>query len=871
MGFPRPTVVWNLPPAEPEAQTTRAHPGRARRSLNGAAFAHVASKGCAACTLNNARLLHPKMPATGPADAEIYIIAEAPGETEDEEGIQLIGKAGQVLRRALPNHIEKAARFDNIIDCRPPSNRQPTPLEIACCRPRQVADIEKVKPKLILAFGSVPLHWFTNEDKITAWRGRLIPVRVGKHKCWLAPIYHPSFVARSRHQAKGALVEESFERDLRNAIAAYERGLPEPHVEDPADAPLGVECLTSFDKVLAALQHARRWKDFAIDIETNGLRPYRADPKILTVAISNYDRTFAWPMQHKEATWSKAQRDKIGAALVELMHGRSPIAHNSKMEQEWLSYFYGDDVVFGSVDWQDTMAQAYVLDEREGTKSLGSCTMSRIGFNVKSLSRVAVERLEHEPLSRVLEYNAYDAKYTYLLYYVQQDLIEQDGAAEAYRTANSRAGPLAIAQRRGVVPNPDAVLELNREYQSRQREKELEIQKDPDVQRFVKAHGKFNPASNKDLVGLFHKQLGCKECEVKDKKNRDKVRISTDEAVLSQIERLPIARHILEWRGIKKMRSTYILPLTPDGGLIWHDKLVHADFHHLLTSTSRLSCEGPNLQNFPIRTPEAKRIRSVIRAPEGQWMVSDDFGQIEARVIAMASRDKTLVDALWTGYDIHYEWAQKLASDYPQVVGGKRFLADKDVMKNFRSIVKNAWVFPLFFGSAVQSVAENLKMPLAKVTRRYDEFWDTFEGVLRWQERLQKDYRRLGYVAKLTGGRRHAPLGLNEIINSPIQGTAADIVNDAFCRLSRRAYEEGTAYLQPVLQVHDDLTFYVPDANLESAMEVIAREMVRVDTMPFINVPLTVEVLVGSDWSNKEEVAKFSSTDFGHRRKHAKE
>lgn len=804
------------------------------------------------------------MPATGPATAEIYVLGEAPGQEEDEQGKQFVGKSGKLLRRALPNRLEKTIRFDNVIDCRPPGNRQPTPLEVACCRQRQVADIEKVKPKLILAFGGVPLHWFTGEDKITLWRGRLIPVRVGKHTCWLAPIYHPSYVARSQHQAKGQLVEEAFSLDLKNALDAYDRGLPEPHVEDPANKDVGVQCLLDYAKVTEALARAQRWEDFAIDIETNGLRPYRQDPKILSVSISNYECTFSWPMQHREAPWSKAQLGHICDALVALLRKRTPIAHNSKMEQEWLSYFYGDAIVF-EADWQDTMAQAYVLDEREGTKSLEHCTISRLGFNVKALSHVNPAHLEHEPLARVLSYNAYDAKYTYLLYYVQQELIVKEGMLESYRMANSRAGPLAIAQRRGVVPNPTAIIKLSNEYQRKQRDKELEIQNDPDVRRFVKEQGRqFNPASNKDLPALFHKQLKCKECEVKDKKARDKVRISTDEAVLSQIDR-PIARHVLELRGIKKAYSTYIRPLTPDGGMIWPDKLVHADFHHLLTTTSRLSCSNPNLQNFPMRSAEARRIRSVIRAMD-DWMLSFDFGQIEARVIGMASRDEFLVDALWTGYDIHMEWAEKLASDYPQVIGGKRFLKDRQAMKDFRSVVKNAWVFPLFFGSAMKSVAENLKMPISKVSPRYDEFWETFDGVRAWQEWLQKEYRRVGYVAKLTGGRRHAPLGLNEIINTPIQGTAADIVNDAFCRLSRRAFEEQMPHLQPVLQIHDDLTFYVRDADLESALDTIAREMVRTDTMDFINVPLTVEVSVGPDWSSKEEIAKFSSVDFGHRR-----
>lgn len=858
MGF------WAVPRPQPKIATTRGRQPLSRRSSDLAQLERLASKGCASCPLDKARLQHPKMLATGPKRADVYILGEAPGADEDETGIQFVGKSGKLLRESLPNKAEKQIRWNNVINCRPPGNREPAPLEVACCRQRQVADIELVKPKLILGFGGVPLRWFTGQDKITTWRGRLMPVRVGSHSCWFAPIFHPSYVSRAKRGAKGQEIEQTFYMDIDNAFAALE-DLPEPHVEDAADSDVGLECIVVYKVLMERLAEAMMWSDFAIDIETNGLRPHRTDPKILSVAISNYDKTFSWPMQHRDATWTASQKKDIDQALKLLILGRKPIAHNSKFEQEWLSHFYGDEIVF-EADWQDTMAQAYVLDEREGTKSLEFCTMSRLGINVKSLSKINAQRLEFEPFSRLLPYNGYDSKYTYLLYYVQQELVEKQGQLDVYKMCNSRAGPLAIAERRGVMPDPKAILELNREYQKRVKVAEAEIQENRDVKEFNRKHGRFNPASSgKDLPQLFHKQLGCAECKVRDKRpgHESEYRISTDESVLSQIDR-PIAKLILNLRGIKKSLSTYIAPFSPEGGAIWPDKLIHANFHHLLTSTTRLSCSDPNLQNFPIR--KEKHIRAIIRAPEGYWLVSFDFGQIEARVIAMASLDEFLVKALWEGYDVHMEWAERVSRAYPRVVGGKKFLHDKEAMKEFRQTIKNGWVFPLFFGSAIEGVADTIQVPRNVLVPIYDEFWDTFEGVHVWQEQLKKEYRQLGYVAKLTGGRRHAPMGLNELINSPIQGTAADIVNEAFVRLSRRAYEEDKPQLQFVMQIHDDLTMYILDKLLEETMDDIAREMVRVDMFPFVNVPLTVEVSVGSNWANKEEVEKYSSVQFGHKR-----
>jgi DNA polymerase-1 len=589
----------------------------------------------------------------------------------------------------------------------------------------------------------------------------------------------------------------------------------------------------------------------------------------LSIAFSNYDYTFVWPLHHRLATWTTDELRRIEATTAAAMEKTVCIAHHAKFEQEWLSFFYGDRIIF-RVRWEDTMAQSYVLDEREGTKSLEACTVTRLGINVKSLSKVNAAMMGNEPLEVLLPYNGYDAKYTYLLFYTQQGLLADEGLEEVYEKTAARSGPLAVAQRLGVEPDPQAVLELSREYQDKVRKAEVAIQKDSDVQDFVKKAGRFNPASNPDLVELFHKQLGCKECEIKIRggipgalSGGSSVRLSTDESVLSRIDR-PIAEKILELRGVKKSLSTYIKPFTPGGDAIWPDKLVHANFHHLRTSTTRLSCEDPNLQNFPIR--KEKHIRRIIRAPKGFWLVAFDYGQLEARVIAMASKDKFLVNALWAGYDIHMEWAEKISRAYPAIVGGKKFFADKKVMKELRQVAKNKYVFPLFFGSGLDSVATDLEMPPRILSPIYDEFWDTFDGVRVWQEKLRKSYQRLGYVAKLGGGRRHGPMGLNELYNSPIQGTAADIVNDAFVRLSYRAYKEDKPHYQPRMQIHDDLSNYIPDTVVELATIEIAKEMVRVDCHDFINVPLTVEVAVGENWADKEMVDTYSSVELGHKR-----
>lgn len=754
-----------------------------------------------------------------------------------------------------------------VANCRPPANREPAEIEVECCRAQQVEDIARSKPRLILGFGAVPLAWLVPAaKKITAWRGRLVPVEVGGHACWFMPMLHPAYILRQRHAHKGYSIEDVFKSDIAKAFRLVETNtLPEPPTLDrAADKNRGVVLAKSLKQIEAAFAEAMTWDYYGIDIETSGLRPYAKDARILTVAVSNYDKTFALPIKHRDSGFDAKTVDKVKQALLSLLlKGGKPIAHNSLFELGWLAKEFGPQVVH-EVEWHDTMAQAYVLDEREGAKSLEAVSLLVLGLDVKSLSRpLRMNDLDSEPLDDVLHYNAHDAKYCVPIFYLQRERIEHEGLADVYTMQNRRAGPLALMEGKGVVPDTTQAAAFDVEYTKRLADIERSIEELADVKAFAKKfQHKFSPSSNKDILDLFYHQLNFKQCEVKDGK---KVKLSTDEDVLKQIDH-PLSAMMLELRGVSKLRSTYIVPLTEGGKYVAPDGLVHATFKHLTVSTGRLASEDPNLQNFPRRdNPE---IRRIIVAPPKHTMVACDYGQIEARVIACAAKCSVLIAALWEGYDIHGEWAERIAHAYPQRIGGKKFLKDKVALKRLRDDVKNGWTFPLFYGSVLEGVAGNLKVPASKLEPLYDEFWESFEAVHTWQEKLRKFYREHQYVSAPTGRRRHAPMSWNEIINTGIQGAASDIVVDALCDLSMQAYEQDLPQLQAVIDVHDDLTFYLPDATLEENLETLTKEMVR-PRYSWIVVPVVVEVKVGKNWCDLEEVARVSSEDYGHKRRAA--
>lgn len=857
---------------QPRPQVSKSSPTRRSPSAPKASAVQqiqlMAVRGCAACPLDKVPgLEHPKMVPTGAAKPLVYILGDAPGQREDEQGEHLVGPSGNLLRDTIPARLKKYVRWNNLIRCRPPRDRDPAPLETECCRQLQVKDIEQTRPKVILGLGDAPLQWFTQDAKakIGIWRGRRVAVKLGAHCCWYYPVWHPSFMLKQQHSRRADEFVEVFQRDIRRALEdAENESLEPPVVEDTAQYNTGVETLEKPDlpRLQKWFKEIATWEECAIDIETNALRPYFKERRILSIAISNYEKTFCFAYQHPTLDWAEDLPRVKKVVRSFLLSKIRKWCHNEKFEMEWLCDEFGEDVLWKG-QWADTFAQAYVLDERAGAKDLGSLTLIHFGFNVKKLSTVDVKRLAEAPLNQVLPYNALDAKYTLPLSWVMRQELEVEGLEKVYDEQHRRAVPIVLAQRRGLQPDTDTASKLATDYSRKIDTAQNKIMQHKDVLRFIQEGNPFSATSNPNLLHFFRDFLGFTQACNKGRK--DSPKWSTDEEVLSKI-RHPVAKLVLEIRKASKLCSTYCQPLSKEGEQVHGDGKIHTNYNHCLTSTRRLSSDAPNVQNFPKR--KDKHVRAVIRSPDGFWLCSFDYGQIEFRVIGMASKDPTLVQATWENYDVHQEWAERLVKDKPHLrqVMIDEFGAPADdekvIMKKLRDEVKNRWVFPLFFGSHQSSVEESLWCSPGDLKQAHTEFWKMFSGVHKWQDQVVEDYHKNGYVETLTGFRRRAPLKRNEAINEPIQGTAADIVSDGMCRLSDIARELQQDEFQFRLQVHDDLGFYLPDTDLEESAEIVAKEMCRAP-FDFVCTPITVEVAVGRNWSQQESMGVVSSKDYG--------
>lgn len=841
--------------------------------------------GCRVCPLARVKNRSPQMKPSGTFNNPlVYFLGEAPGRQEDEEGEPFVGPSGQMLRGMIPKRYRYDVRYNNVVRTRPHRNATPGPVEVECCRPSVVADIEATMPRVVVGLGGTALEWVTDFTGIGAWRGRRLPARVGSHAFWFYPVTHPAAIMhKERTNRRGAEEDQRMLRhDLARVFRDVEEGTLAPIVHGPGDVTRGTETIAGgVAGDLSRLEDALRWAAdlplVGVDYETRGLRPYADGAVLLSAAVSDGSRSVAFALGHPSAGWSAGELAEARHLWSEFLRRARgvKVAHNLAFELEWTGHRFGRDLVRAG-RWECTQVRASILDERSrgckpGPQSLDFLARQYFGITLKDVVGVDREDLYNTPLELVLRYNAPDAKYAALLWAAQRPEIERDDLGECLELALRRVPTVVLTQMQGVPVDQRVVVELIDRYECaagpdddwarggtgwRRGTIGKKIAALDVVRDYERRRGKYNPMSNEHALYIFHEMLGRGECETTDKYTGEP-KLSVDVSVLEQIDH-PLAGLTLDLRRVMKMRSTYAEPLRAGSLVLYPDGMLHTNLNTTFTDTGRLSSSDPNLQNVPKRTEEGREIRRAFVARSGCVVLAFDYGQIEARVIAMLTRDERFCRALWERYDVHMEWAERVARAYPRRIGGKKLIGDKKVMKALRTDIKNQWTFPLFFGAQLASVAAYLKIPEDVLRPLFDEFWDQFSGVAEWQEDLVKFYKKRGYVECATGRRRRGPLTYNMIINSPVQGTAAEIVMDGMCRIS----EIGDPELQPDLNIHDDLTkFSVPIDRVDDVAERYVDCMLDVP-FDFVNVPITVEMSVGRNWMEMEEVSTFSSDEW---------
>ena len=348
----------------------------------------------------------------------------------------------------------------------------------------------------------------------------------------------------------------------------------------------------------------------------------------------------------------------------------------------------------------------------------------------------------------------------------------------------------------------------------------------------------FNVSSARQVGDVLFGQLKIDEKARKTKTGQ----YSTTEEVLEKLRsRHPIVGKILEYRGLKKLLSTYIdaLPqlIHPETGKI------HTSYNQTVTATGRLSSSNPNLQNIPIRDSQGKEIRKAFIPDEGDTFMSADYSQIELRIMAHLSGDSNMLEAFNSGHDIHTATAAKIYK-----------IPLEEVTSDMRRKAKTA-NFGIIYGISAFGLAERLNIPRTEAKELIEGYFATYPDVKRYMDNAIAQAKEKGYVETLFGRKRFLPdinsqnsvvrgYAERNAINAPIQGTAADIIKIAMIRIQERFEREGVR-AKMIMQVHDELNFTVPVEEAEWVRDMVVGEMEHAIAL---HVPLIADCGVGHNW-----------------------
>ena len=431
----------------------------------------------------------------------------------------------------------------------------------------------------------------------------------------------------------------------------------------------------------------------------------------------------------------------------------------------------------------------------------------------------------------IYEYAAEDADITLRLRNVLEPRLKELGVEELFWNIEMPlVRVLAYMELNGVCLDTEALQDTSKIFNERMREYEQEIYKE--------AGEEFNISSPKQVGDILFGKL-----QIMDKPKKTKTgQYVTSEEVLQSLEnKSPIVRNILNYRGMKKLLSTYIdaLPklINPRTGHI------HTSFNQALTATGRLSSSDPNLQNIPVRTDDGKEIRKCFIPEEGCLFFSADYSQIELRIMAHLSEDENMMEAFREGHDIHRATAAKIwHEDIDKVTDAQR---KKAKQANFGII----------YGITTYGLAQRMDISNAEAKDLIQDYFRTFPKVQAYMEHAKEVARAKGYAETLFHRRRYLAdinsrnatvrgFAERNAINAPIQGTEADIIKVAMVRIWERFKKEGIRS-KMILQVHDELNFSVYPEEREQVERIVIEEMQNAYPL---NVPLIADAGWGKNW-----------------------
>jgi DNA polymerase-1 len=593
------------------------------------------------------------------------------------------------------------------------------------------------------------------------------------------------------------------------------------------------ETILSFEQLDAWIARLRASPLCALDTETDSLDPMAA--AIVGISFADKAGEAAYiPLQHSGPDApQQLPFDEVLARLKPWLEDEAAkkIGQNLKYDRH---VFANHGIALAGVA-HDTLLQSYVIEAHKphSLESLAERHLGRKGLSYEDLCGKGVHQIPFAQVdvAKATTYSGEDSEMCLELHAVLWPQIEAEpGLLRIYRDIElPTSEALARIERQGVLVDSERL-----KLQSHEIGQRLVLL---EQQCYDIAGQPFNIGSPKQIGEMLFGKLGLPVI-----KKTATGAPSTDEEVLTELAAdFPLPAKILEYRGLSKLKSTYTdkLPLQINA----HTGRVHTNYAQAVAVTGRLSSNEPNLQNIPIRTAEGRKVREAFVAPPGCKIVSADYSQIELRIMAHISEDPGLLRAFQEGRDVHKATASE--------VFGVPLAEVSTEQRRYAKTIN----FGLIYGMGAFGLAQSLGIEQKAAKDYIDRYFTRFAGVKRYMDETKARAAELGYVETLFGRRIYLPeiRGGNgqrragaerQAINAPMQGTAADLIKLAMLAVQAELDRAGKSS-RIIMQVHDELVFEVPEAELEWMRTEVPRLMAGVAAF---KVPLLAEVGVGANW-----------------------
>jgi DNA polymerase I len=605
----------------------------------------------------------------------------------------------------------------------------------------------------------------------------------------------------------------------------------------------------SLEQLDAWITRARELGAIAIDIQASSIDPMQAALCGFSLALTANEACYV-PLAHRKRGDGGDGSLFAGDIAPGQIEERAALAAMQPLLEDPEVLKVGCDLKFGLqmlavrgsdlTPYDDIMLMSYALDAGRSSHALTSLAQryfdhAMVDDNVLTGSGKARITFDCVEVEKAAEYAAERADITLRLWQVLKARLAAERVSSVYETLERPLIPvLARMERRGISIDRQVLSRLSGEFAQRSSALEAEIQ--------TLAGEPLNPGSPKQLGDILFGKLGLPG-GTKTKTGQ----WSTGARVLDELAEQghPLPRKILDWRQVSKLKSTYTDALPSYVNPQTHR--VHTSYALAATPTGRLSSSEPNLQNIPIRTEEGRKIRRAFIAVDGHKLVSADYSQIELRLLAEIADIEPLEKAFREGLDIHAMTASEMFGVPVKGMPG-------EIRRRAKAIN-----FGIIYGISAFGLANQLGIEREEAGAYIRKYFERFPGIRDYMEQTKAFAKQNGYVLTLFGRKCHYPeiahsnasiRAFNEraAINARLQGTAADIIRRAMVRMEP-ALEKAKLSARMLLQVHDELVFEVPDAEVERTLPVVEKVMAHAP-MPALSlsVPLAVEARAAHNW-----------------------